>query len=247
MEARAAIAASRSFAEALRRLGMRPAGGNHATLRRYAQLWQISTDHFDPAAIRLEGLSKARVRKPLAEILVEHSTYSRKHLKRRLYAEGVKQRVCELCGQAEMWRGRKMSMILDHVNGCATDNRIENLRVVCPNCAATLDTHCGKMLRRRRTERLCASCGALFYPTKAERQFCSHACWVESRRGLALPGLRRVERPPHDALLREIAAVGYVKVGRRYGVSDNAIRKWLRQYDRERLRQGPSGDTDVAA
>jgi hypothetical protein len=247
-EARSAIAASRSYAEALRRLGMRPAGGNHTTLKRYAlDVWRISTAHFDPAAVRDEGLRRARSPTPLAEILVEHSTYSRNHLKGRLYAEGVKRRVCELCGQGETWRGRKMSLILDHVNGCATDNRIENLRIVCPNCAATLDTHCGKMLRRLRTERLCDSCGELFYPSGSERRFCSHSCWVESRRGLPLPDLRRVERPPYEVLLREIAALGYLAVGRRYGVSDNAIRKWVRQYERERSRDGPSADLSDAA
>lgn len=52
--------------------------------------------------------------------------------------------VCELCGQDEIWHGRRMSLILDHVNGVRDGNRIENLNIVCPNCAATLPTHCGK-------------------------------------------------------------------------------------------------------
>jgi transposase-like protein len=47
------------------------------------------------------------------------------------------------------------------------------------------------------------------------------------------PALRRTERPPHDQLLREIKATNYSAVGRKHGVSDNAIRKWLRQYERE--------------
>ena len=48
---------------------------------------------------------------------------------------------------------------------------------------------------------------------------------------------RKVERPPYDQLLAEIAASGYCAVGRRYGVSDNAIRKWVRQYRRENTRR----------
>jgi len=47
---------------------------------------------------------------------------------------------------------------------------------------------------------------------------------------------RTVDRPPYTHLIREIEALGYVGTGRRYGVSDNAIRKWLRQYERERSR-----------
>ena len=232
-EARAAVAASISYTDALRRLGMRPAGGNHATLKKYVErIWCIPTDHFDPDAARIEAL---RRREPiaLAEVLVEHSTYSRGHLKKRLYAEGLKRPVCELCAQGELWRGRRMSLILDHVNGRATDNRLENLRIVCPNCAATFDTHCGKLSRRTRTERPCPSCGAVFYPERDEHRFCSHPCWAQSRNGQAQPQIRRVQRPPYKQLLREIAESSYLAVGRRYGVSDNAIRKWVRQYERE--------------
>src|SRR4051794_23215339 len=85
-EARRAIAGARSFAEALPRLGMRPAGGNHRTLKRYAgEIWKISTDHFDPRRAQRDALVRGRRVTPLDEILVEHSTYSRSHLKRRLY------------------------------------------------------------------------------------------------------------------------------------------------------------------
>ncbi|MDX6539450.1 MAG: hypothetical protein QOI71_1060 [Gaiellales bacterium] len=52
-------------------------------------------------------------------------------------------------------------------------------------------------------------------------------------RGVPNPALRRVERPPYEQLLREIEETSYLAVGRRYGVSDNAVRKWVRQYRRE--------------
>ena len=130
---------------------MRPAGGNHRTLRLLAERLAVPTDHFDPHAVQREVLRVVSRPIPLDRILVRGSTYNRQDLKRRLYAEGLKQRACELCGQGELWRGQRMSLILDHINGEATDNRLENLQIVCPNCAATLDTHCGKALRRPRT------------------------------------------------------------------------------------------------
>ncbi len=48
---------------------------------------------------------------------------------------------------------------------------------------------------------------------------------------------RKVRRPPYEQLLREIEERGYLAVGRKYGVSDNAIRKWVRQYEREAERR----------
>jgi hypothetical protein len=232
--AREAIAASLSFAEALRRLELCPTGGNWRTLRTWAIRWGIETDHFDPDASRRRALRRAP--RPIEEILVEGSTYSRNHLKERLYSLGLKQPVCELCGQGAMWRDRPMGLILDHINGVRDDNRLENLRIVCPNCAATFDTHCGRKNRLERPERACLRCGAAFRARYARQRYCSRDCGMRApkARGVPKPELRRVERPPHDQLLREIAELGWSAVGRRYGVSDNAIRKWVRQYERER-------------
>lgn len=81
--------------------------------------------------------------KDINQVLVLNSAYvSTNHLKKRLYKENLKSRICELCGQTENWQNKKMSLILDHINGNRCDNRLENLRIVCPNCNATLSTHC---------------------------------------------------------------------------------------------------------
>jgi hypothetical protein len=230
-EARAAVAASKSYSEALRRLGLRAAGGNHATLKKYVARWSIPVDHFDPHHSQRSQLAARSRRTPLSEILVEHSTFSRGHLKQRLYDEGVKARVCEQCGQGEEWRGRRMGLILDHINGVADDHRLENLQIVCPNCAATLETHCGRQNRQHRT---CAHCEREFWPRAARQRYCSQEC---GRHAPCLPGprphTRKVERPPYTHLVREIHAMGWEAVGRRYGVSGNAVRKWVQQYERE--------------
>jgi hypothetical protein len=231
-EARRAVAASRSWSETLRRLGMCASGGAQEVLKKYTRLWGISTEHFDPyAAVR--GSGKQR-RRPLEEILVERSTFSRNHLKERLYEAGLKQAVCELCGLGEIWRGRVMGMILDHINGISDDNRLENLRILCPNCAATLDTHCAKKRRVTRSEQQCVRCGASFHPRYRHQRYCSRECGIRwDRSGIPRPGARRVDRPPYSQLIREVQAIGFTATGRRYGVSDNAVRKWIRAYEAE--------------
>jgi hypothetical protein len=207
-------------------------GGAHEVLKKYAGQWDIPTDHFDPyAASRGNGIHR---RKPLVEILTQHSSFARNHLKERLYEAGMKQPLCELCGQGELWRGRVMGLILDHINGVSNDNRIENLRIVCPNCAATLETHCGKKLRL--SQRECLLCGASFQPKRADHRYCSAWCGRRHDRSHLRgprPKARKLERPSYEQLVTEVQAVGYCAVGRKYGVSDNAIRKWLRAYERE--------------
>ena len=232
-EAREAVAASLSYAEALRRLGMRAAGGNHLTLQKYVEIWGIPTDHFDPLFAQRRQLR--RKPRPLEEILVENSAYSRGSLKRRLYTTGLKKRNCELCGQGEVWQGRRMALILDHINGVATDNRLENLRIVCPNCASTLDTHCGRNLGLIQ-DRVCEECGASYRPGHVDQRFCSSYCGRHHERPqtrVPRPETRKVPRPTYEQLKEDLAHMSWLAVGRKYGVSDNAVRKWVRWYEQD--------------
>jgi ferredoxin len=228
-----AVGESQTWADVLRRLGYCPTGGNRNTVKKYAAKWSISADHFDPDAARRRALRRAAA--PLGEILVENSTYSRGTLKKRLYAECLKERRCERCGQGEIWRGRRMALILDHINGVRDDNRLENLQIVCPNCAATLPTHCGRGLRKPRETRSCSGCGRDFIPRFRAQKYCSRACGQRAgripRRGHAQHRLRKVKRPPYEQLRAEIEATNWSAVARKYGVSDTAVRKWMRWYE----------------
>lgn len=231
-QAREAVAAADSYAQALRLLHMNPYGGNHRVFKHWVDdVWKIPTDHFDPVRAQRRGLVRAAT--PLAEVLVEHSTYARAKLKARLFETGLKERCCEICGQGEIWRGARMALIIDHINGVPDDNRLENLRIACPNCAATFDTHCGRKNRVEAGPRACAVCGVEFVPNLPTQRHCSRPCGIRhaNRHYGPRPESRKVPRPSYAVLVEEIEALGFSAVGRKYGVSDSAVRKWVRSYE----------------
>lgn len=239
-QARAAVAASFCYSEALQKLGLRPAGGNHSLFRRYVdEIWRIPTDHFDELVARRARRAAIKAI-PLEDVLVEGSRYSRRSLKQRLFDAGMKKRSCELCGQGETWRGKRMGLILDHVNSVPDDNRLENLRIVCPNCAATFDTHCAR--KNRSLPRSCARCGKTFAPRRRKQAYCSRECGTRhERRQDGYPQRRKVPRPSYGELKADLAAMSFLAVGRKYGVTDNAVRKWLRLYERESEQEATDG------
>ena len=214
---------SKTKKEMLEKLGLRAAGSNHKTLNKYLQLYEISISHFDNNFDRIRELSiKNRI--PTNEILVKNSTYTnRENIKKRLYEKGIKKRECEKCGQGEIWYGEKISLILDHINGIHNDHRIENLRILCPNCNATLPTHCGKNSYKKTIKAIFdnCKCGNL----KRKKSKVCNVCNSINR--------RKVERPSYEKLKILVKRIGYSATGRKYGVSDNAIRKWIKVYEKE--------------
>lgn len=208
-----AIVNSKNIKESLVKMGLRAAGGNYKVFHNKIKEYKIDISHFESKDEFYERVLKNHIigiKIPLTDILVENSTYNRTSLKKRLYNEGLKERLCEIpgCGQGEIWLGNKISLILDHINGVHDDNRIENLRIVCPNCNAALPTHCGKHNAK------------IKYKKDPEIRKISNL------------KKRVVQRPPHSQLQQEVTELGYSGTGRKYGVSDNAVRKWIKNYEK---------------
>ncbi len=132
---------SKTFAEVMRKLGYTANRGNsYQPLKKYLRENNISFSHF---LGKSNGLAKNETF-PLEKILVKDSIYTNMtRLKLRILKSNLIEYKCAICGINE-WLGKKIVLQLDHINGNNRDNRIENLRLLCPNCHSQTETYCGK-------------------------------------------------------------------------------------------------------
>lgn len=214
------------------------------------------------------------------EIFCENSQVSRSRIKKLLISLSLAEYVCGICNMDPIWNGKSLSLHIDHINGIRNDNRLENLRFLCPNCHSQTETYCTlnkdskkissfqiediiEIIKESKTlTSVIRKLGVLdtevnririlkmmeqnflSFPnddfssedkeiskkhTKCER--CSNIkplnkCKYCPKCSSFLQ--RKVERPNLGDLVKDVQELGYSATGRKYGVSDNAIRKWLK-------------------
>ena len=139
-----AVISSFSLRQVLSKLGLKEAGGNYAQLKKYIKEYKLDDSHFKGRGWNkgLIGIGKPRL--SLETILVENSDFQSFKLKKRLFKEGLKLKNCEECGWSKTTEDGYLPLELDHINGKHRDNRLENLRVLCPNCHSLKPSHRGR-------------------------------------------------------------------------------------------------------
>lgn len=107
----------------------------------------------DSAAKALKK-NKVAIRSNKADIekmFIENSAVGRNAVKRRLLSEGILENKCSECGLDPNWNGKPIVMVLDHINGVNNDNRVENLRLLCPNCNSQTPTFAGRNVKHNKS------------------------------------------------------------------------------------------------
>ena len=141
-----AVMGATSFSEALRALKRATHSGNFQVLQRKIREWEIDISHFTGSRGGWNKGSQCKgrwghARTPLEDVLSNKlPSPGSGRLKKRLVEAGLKTDVCEVCGQGPQHNGKDLVLQLDHIDGNRYDNRIENLRVICPNCHTQTET-----------------------------------------------------------------------------------------------------------
>ncbi len=142
-----AVAMYSTKAAILRALGLPVSETGYRDLRERIQALDLDTRHFVGSSWR-RGIPNSSVKpRPIAEYLVRGRPVQSAKLRRRLLAEGILEERCSECLQST-WLGKPIPLELDHINGDRLDNRLENLRLLCPNCHAFTDSYRGRNIGR---------------------------------------------------------------------------------------------------
>jgi|ERR1700722_16536339 len=237
-----AIKSSFSIAEVLRKLGLCMYGSSYREFKIRRQNLNADTSHFTGQG-HLKGKTNPGRGRPLEELLVKDSNkILGRSCKNRILKAKLLDNKCAICGLADTWQDKPIVLHIDHINGDPFDHRIENLRILCPNCHSQTNTYGSKnksgtkqkrstreIRKRERVVHLCVFCSS---PTTARTHQHCWKCYCTRRKEIQSPYKQKtkIEWPPLDKLLEMLSKSNFLQVGKKLGISDNAIRKHIKKH-----------------
>ncbi len=208
------VSSSQSMFEICRKIGMAKSSGAYTSIKKRLTSDEIDFSHIPTGLGNRKGfVSRQRVT-DLDQIL---SGSSHGRMKIQLIREGYLENKCAICDLPPIWNGKKLVLRLDHINGVRDDNKLNNLRLICPNCDSQLPTFAG---RNGKNPQKCVDCGKVI--TRGYTR-CIRCAGFASQK-------TKIEWPDITALEAMVKLSNYRQVGRELGVSDSAIRIHLRRH-----------------
>jgi hypothetical protein len=212
------VKTSKTMSAVLYYFGMENKGNNYHTCKTRINKLNLDTSHF-LSRVESSTLKRKMTLDEFNKKLILHSQISRAMLKKYLIQFNLLEYRCSNCRNCGEWDNKKLTLQLEHKNGHSNDNRLENLTFLCPNCHSQTSTYAGKKLKIK--------------------YYCKHcnnevSCWSKQGNGLcySCSGIknRKVIRPSKEILEKEVLETPMEKLGLKYGVSGNAIKKWCIAY-----------------
>lgn len=159
--------------------------------------------------------------------LIENKKCHGQFLKNKIIEDNLMEDKCSECGLLPIWQNESITLQLDHINGIHDDNRLENLRILCPNCHSQTSNFAGKNIDKKKSvfvnkTRIKKECKVCKDFTYTRQKTCSIKCGGVFR--------KKIVWLPVIELIKLVEELGYRELGRRIGVSDNAIRKHIKKH-----------------
>ena len=203
-----------SYAEVLSKLGFSTTKGhNQRTLKKRILYYNIAVDHFTYKTPKKDWTND--------EIFCKDSKVSQPTLRRTVKRENLITYECQICGQQPFWNGKDLVLTLDHINGSNKDNRLENLRWICPNCDRQLDTYGTKNMKKLEKNKF------LYFMNDDDTS-------INNKQDKDNKDNKdnKILIPERHELKKKLWELkNYTEVGICYNVSPTQIRRWCRKYN----------------
>lgn len=217
----------KSFSELLEKLGLSLASTNFHRIKKILSKMSIDVSHFDNKW-KYNNLILNKPQRQLEEYMKLDGPSVSSNFKSRLYKAGLLKEECYECGQLPIWNGKRLVLQLDHINGNHSDNRLENLRILCGHCHSQTDTFCRGL---RKEPNKCLDCKKSILRASKRCQKCSFSKDSIKERLANYPKNKKIEWPDIEILKEKLKTMAWTSLAKELGVSDNAIRRHIWSID----------------
>lgn len=211
---------SSSKVEVLQHIGLNPHSGNHRTLTK-----RLTEDKFDLTNLHKNQKQKCSIlgkkrRLPYSKIFKSNSNVNRNIVKNRIIKDNLLIYECYICKNNGSWLNKRLSLQLEHLNGISNDNRIENLRFLCPNCHSQTETYAGKKLKK--PKKICPDCktkNILYTSTKCV------GCTAKNKGNIT-----RKFNLTKKEIKKLLTQYNMYQISKMYNVSFTTVKKYCKRY-----------------